>query len=214
MAVVLAVAVAPATPAAAAFIVAPGALADVGQERQVSRALDRAGDLVLVPAARARDAARPDLAAVGDELPQGGDVLVVDELDLVAAVLAGLAASAAASGLSIPPARRPAALLRHWWKTSLVRLARFARPARATPGAKLGAGPNRVADRRWAGDRSGPRADCAKTATILRRNRRFRADPAGTARRLGGKPKARSPFERSQPRWRQRTSTASSSPGT
>src|SRR4051794_15785060 len=205
---------APAAAAAAALFVAARALAHIGQQRELTCALDRARDLVLVPAARPRDATRADLAAVGDELPQGGDVLVVDELDLVAAVLAGLAASAAASGLSIPPARRPAALLRHWWKTSLVRLARFARPARARPGAKLGAGPNRVADRRWAGDCSGPRADCAKTATILRRNRRFRADPAGPARRLGGKPKARSPFERSQPRWRQRTSTASSSPGT
>src|SRR3954467_14943688 len=113
MAVVLAVAGAPAAPAPAAFIVAPGALADVGQERQLARTLDRSGDLVLVPAARARDAARPDLATVGDELPKGGDVLVVDELHLVAAVLAGLPASAAPSGLAITPARRPAALLCH-----------------------------------------------------------------------------------------------------
>src|SRR4051812_45571718 len=133
MAVVLAVAVAPATPAAAAFIVAPGALADVGQERQLARALDRAGDLVLMPAARARDPARPDLAAVGDELPQGGDVLVVDELHLVAAVLAGLPAPAAPSGLAITPARRPAALLRHCSKTSLAADSSDARPARTRP---------------------------------------------------------------------------------
>src|SRR5918992_2957349 len=88
-------------------------VADVRQQRELARPLDRRGDLVLVPPARARDAARPDLAAVGDELAQGRDVLVVDELDLVAAVLAGLAAPAAGTALAITPARRPAALLCH-----------------------------------------------------------------------------------------------------
>src|SRR4051794_16911869 len=91
----LAVAVATTAAAAAALLVAAGALADVGQQRQLAGALDRAGDLVLVPPAGAGDAARADLAAVGDELPEGDDVLVVDELDLVPAVLAGLAAPAA-----------------------------------------------------------------------------------------------------------------------
>src|SRR5438034_11725389 len=91
-----------AAPAAAAtLLVSAGALAHVGQQRQLTRALDGTGDLVLMPAAGARDAARADLAAVRDELPQGDDVLVVDELHLVAAVLAGLPAPAAASGLAI-----------------------------------------------------------------------------------------------------------------
>src|SRR3954469_18567094 len=103
-----------------------------------------------MPAARARDTARPDLAAVGDELPQGGDVLVVDELDLVAAVLAGLPAPAAASGLAISPARRPAALLRHCSKTSSRASRLGARPARARPGAVLGTGPKRVANAAFA----------------------------------------------------------------
>src|SRR4051794_17721596 len=110
----LPVAVAPAAAAAAALaLVRAGTLADVRQQRELTRALDRAGDLVLVPAARARDTTRTDLPAVGDELPQQVDVLVVDELDLVAAVLAGLPAAAASSGLAITSARRPAALLRH-----------------------------------------------------------------------------------------------------
>src|SRR5690349_1635007 len=102
--------------AAALALVRPGALADVRQQRQLAGALDRAGDLVLVPTARARDAARTDLAPVADELAEGVDVLVVDELDLVPAVLAGLPASAASTGLAITPARRPAALLRHLLK--------------------------------------------------------------------------------------------------
>src|SRR3954451_10232790 len=101
------------TAAATLALVRAGALADVREQRQLTRALDRASDLVLVPTAGARDAARADLSAVRDELAEKIDVLVVDELDLVAAVLAGLPASAAASGLAIPPARGPAALLCH-----------------------------------------------------------------------------------------------------
>src|SRR4051812_19789514 len=105
------VASAPAATAAAALalVVASAALADVRQQRQLTRALDRASDLVLVAPAGARDAARADLAPVGHELLQRVDVLVVDELDLVAAVLARLASPAAASSLAITPARRPAA---------------------------------------------------------------------------------------------------------
>src|SRR5688572_16750600 len=109
----LAVAPAAATTAAALALVRTGTLADVRKQRQLAGALDRTSDLVLVPTARARDATRTDLAAVAHELLERVDVLVVDELDLVAAVLAGLAASAAPAGLTIPPARRPAALLRH-----------------------------------------------------------------------------------------------------
>src|SRR3954454_24664718 len=105
----VATAAAAATTAAAFALVCSGALADVRKQRKLTRPLDRRCDLVLVPAARARDSTRADLAAVGDELLQGGDVLVVDELHLVAAVLAGLAPSAASPCLAITPARRPAA---------------------------------------------------------------------------------------------------------
>src|SRR5215217_4867549 len=131
----VAVAAAAAAAASALALVCSAAFADVRQQRELARPLDRRRDLVLVPAARARDPARPDLAAVGDELPQGGDVLVVDELHLVAAVLAGLPASAAPSGLAITPARRPAALLRHCSKTSLAADSSDARPARTRPNA-------------------------------------------------------------------------------
>ena len=59
------------------------------------------------------DPARADLAPIRDELPERRDVLVVDEGDLVLAVLAGLAAPAAGTAFAITPARRPAALLCH-----------------------------------------------------------------------------------------------------
>src|SRR5215212_6252429 len=104
-------------PVAVAIAVAPALVAavsaDVREQRELAGALDGRGDLVLVPAARARDAARADLAAVRDELAQRRDVLVVDELHLVTAVLARLAAAAAGPSLPVTPARRPAALLRH-----------------------------------------------------------------------------------------------------
>src|SRR4051812_7557637 len=96
---------------AAALVAAVGA--DVRQQGQLARTLDGRRDLVLVAAARARDAPGADLAAIRDELAQGRDVLVVDELNLVAAVLAGLAATAAGPALPVSPARRPAPLLRH-----------------------------------------------------------------------------------------------------
>jgi hypothetical protein len=82
--VVLAFAVAAVAPRT---VLAP-ALVDVGQQRQLAGALDGARDLHLVAPAGARDPARADLALLGDELAQRGDVLVVDLLDLVAAELA------------------------------------------------------------------------------------------------------------------------------
>src|SRR5215216_6762853 len=100
--------------------------------RSLASALDGRRDLVLVTAARTRDPARADLAALGDELAEGGDVLVVDELHLVLAVLA---AAAAGTTLAVSPARRPAALLRHVRKTSLEVLASVA--PRVRPGVRL-----------------------------------------------------------------------------
>src|SRR3954452_4531345 len=100
--------------AVAAAVVAPSAAAprallagvgDVRQERQLAGALHGRRDLVLVTPAGAGDAPRPDLAALRDELAQRVDVLVVDELDLVAAVLALLATAAATDTLAISPAR-------------------------------------------------------------------------------------------------------------
>src|SRR3954451_5011319 len=133
--------------AALAVLIAPAALADVRQQRQLSRALDRAGDLVLVAPARAGDAARADLAAIGHELAQRGDVLVIDELHLVAAVRARLAPSAGASGLAIPPARRPAALLRHVRIPLSGAFAQAFASRACRGGRRWGAGHQRVADR-------------------------------------------------------------------
>src|SRR5439155_18008341 len=84
----------------------PAALIDVGQQRQLASPLDRARDLHLMAAAGARDPPRADLALLGDELPQGGDVLVVDLLHLLTAVLARLAPAAAGPALLVTPANR------------------------------------------------------------------------------------------------------------
>src|SRR4051812_7375597 len=101
------VAVAIATATARAVLAAT--LVDVGEQGELARALHRAGDLRLVATARAGDAARADLPLLGDELAQGRDVLVVDLLDLVATVLAGLAAPAAGAAPLVAPAHRLAA---------------------------------------------------------------------------------------------------------
>src|SRR5262245_26379466 len=111
--IAVAVAAVAAIPARAALVACLAGVADVREQRELARPLHRSGDLVLMPPAGSGDAARTDLAAIRDELPERVDVLVVDELDLVAAVLAGLAAPAAGTALAITPARRPAALLCH-----------------------------------------------------------------------------------------------------
>src|SRR5207248_6079740 len=99
---------------AAAVVAIVPALGDVRQQGQLARALDRRGDLALVTAASSRDAARADLPAVGDHPAQGADVLVVDLVDLVAAVRTGLAPAAAGAALTVATARLAAvALLGH-----------------------------------------------------------------------------------------------------
>src|SRR5688500_6057428 len=72
----------------------------VRQQGDRAGALDRVREVALVPRAAAGDAARDDLAALGDQAAQPAHVLVIDEIDLVRAELADL-----------PPAE-PAAL--HW----------------------------------------------------------------------------------------------------
>src|SRR6202008_3286100 len=79
----IAVAAITAVPPAAAALVR--ALGDVRQQCHLTRPLDRLGDLHLVPAARAGDAAAADLAFLGDVAPELVDVLVVDLRDLVLA---------------------------------------------------------------------------------------------------------------------------------
>src|SRR5262249_4337934 len=145
--------------------------------RELTRPLHRSGDLVLVPPAGSGDAARTDLAAIRDELPERVDVLVVDELDLVAAVLAGLAAPAAGSALAITPARRPAALL------CPVRIP-LGLPEVGWGTARRGSGnqPDGVAERAWHATRAGaapPRGGAAANSLGLSRTGCRRHPPRG-----------------------------------
>src|SRR5438874_13067292 len=56
-------------------------LLDVGNQRELSCALDRGGELALVPRAHPRQPARQNLAALGQEAAQGAVVLVVEHAD-------------------------------------------------------------------------------------------------------------------------------------
>src|SRR3954463_13140377 len=98
----LAIAAVPATAPTALGALLAG-IADVGQQRDLSRPLDRLGELVLVATAGTADPAGADLAALGHEAAQGRDVLVVDLLDLVLAVRAGLAPAGTGAALLVAP---------------------------------------------------------------------------------------------------------------
>src|SRR6476469_6858690 len=71
----------------------------VGQQGHLAAVLHGHGDVTLVLAAVAADAASTDLAAVGDELPQQRRVLVVHAGRLVLAELADLLLDLADGGL-------------------------------------------------------------------------------------------------------------------
>src|SRR6266849_6482203 len=86
----------------------------VGQEGEEARALDRLGQLALLLGRDRGDAARHDLAALGDEALQQLDVLVVDLGRAWAGERAGFAApeertaraassTARAAGIAVPP---------------------------------------------------------------------------------------------------------------
>src|SRR5476651_280687 len=64
--------------------------AGVGQQRHLAAVLHRGGDVALVLGAVAGDPTGPDLAAVGNVLPQQVGVLVVDVGDLLLAEHANL----------------------------------------------------------------------------------------------------------------------------
>src|SRR5690606_41021382 len=83
--------------------------AGVRQERHLASVLDGGRDVTLVLGAVAGHAARTDLAAVGDELPQQGRVLVVDVGDLLLAEHANLLLRFANSSLGHrgAPSRAP-----------------------------------------------------------------------------------------------------------
>src|SRR5437899_12841071 len=73
----------------------------VRNQRDLSRALDGGLQLALVHRARARDAPRENLAALGHERPDQLDVLVVDVVDLVRAELADLAPAEQRAALAL-----------------------------------------------------------------------------------------------------------------
>src|SRR5688572_8442062 len=66
-------------------------LVGVRQQREITRTLDRGGELALVERLGARDAARHDLAGLGDVLLECGQVLVVDQLHALCRETAELA---------------------------------------------------------------------------------------------------------------------------
>src|SRR5256885_2943865 len=83
----------------------------VGQQGQLSGAFDRGGQHALVPRTIPGDAAGENLAALGDEPAQPGDILVVNGIGLLAAERAVPALGPPPSPLS--PALRPRPTLRH-----------------------------------------------------------------------------------------------------
>src|SRR5215471_13566433 len=80
-------------------------LRHVRNERQLPRARDRGLERALVLRARARNPARLDLAALGNEGRQQPDILVIDVINLVRAELADAAPTeepAAARTVALP----------------------------------------------------------------------------------------------------------------
>src|ERR1700682_1914800 len=65
-----------------------------GEQRDVSRALQRNRERSLMASARAGHPARQDLAPLREVPAQAGDLLVVDEVDVLEAEAAHLAAAA------------------------------------------------------------------------------------------------------------------------
>jgi len=68
-------------------------LIGVRQEREEARALDRHGQLALIERLRSRDAARHDLARLGDVALQGRKVIIVYRFDAFGGETAELLAS-------------------------------------------------------------------------------------------------------------------------
>src|SRR5207253_1742230 len=98
-----------------------------GQESQLTGALYRDRQLSLVTAARTRDASRADLALLAHRPAQRAEVLVVDDVDLVAAERARLEPAACSGTLTtVTPAARllPATLLCHAGSSPAVSLER------------------------------------------------------------------------------------------
>src|SRR5436305_4226547 len=95
----------------------------VREQSELPAALYCARELALVTAACSGDPGRADLALLAHRPAHGAEVLVVDDVDLVAAELAGLAPAACGRALASvpPPGLLPATLLRHCFPTCLLR---------------------------------------------------------------------------------------------
>src|SRR3954451_22766813 len=93
----------------------PSSVGHVGQQAELAGALDRDRELLLVPTAGASYASRADLALLAHRAAQRAEVLVVDDIDLVAAELARLAPAASRWTPLVTPARclLPATCLCH-----------------------------------------------------------------------------------------------------
>src|SRR4051812_2972994 len=83
----------------------PSSVGHVGQKAELAGALDRDRELLLVPAAGASDASGADLALLAHRAAQRAEVLVINDVDLVAAELARLAPATARGALLVTPAR-------------------------------------------------------------------------------------------------------------
>src|SRR2546429_2460473 len=78
-------------------------LIGVGQEREKARPLDRHRELALIEGFRAGDAARNDLARLGDIALQGGEILVVDRLHAFGGEAAELSSPRETAARAAPP---------------------------------------------------------------------------------------------------------------
>src|SRR6266699_4784146 len=85
---------------------APSVLVGIGQQRQEARALDRHRQLALIEGLGPRDAARNDLAGLGDVALERAEILVVDRLHALggeaAELLTTREAAAAAAAAAAP----------------------------------------------------------------------------------------------------------------
>src|SRR3954470_2521061 len=95
---------------------------DVRQEAKLTGALDGAGELDLMASAGAGDASGPDLALLAHCAADRPEVLVVDDVDLVATERARLEPASAGHALLVTPAvRRPGStLLCHYLQPTFV----------------------------------------------------------------------------------------------
>src|SRR5262245_9311476 len=97
-----------------------------GQERQMTRPLDRQGEFALMPSASANLAARPNLAAIGEIAAQLFAVFVIDVLVFVFAVDADAPHGRTKAALTIASAvSARATVARGTWRATSTAAARL-----------------------------------------------------------------------------------------